>query len=98
MVRSYSTNNSDAVAVEGESSNEVMFVIPDPVVVHAVVGIPLVTPITQLSSNPVARITVFLEESTNLKTWEQASPVFQYDVGGRSNGFLRTRLGVSPIP
>lgn len=95
FVRSYSTNNSNDVQVESVAGNEVRFYIPDPVSGFEVhVDHPFEVPIFQLSSNPLMRVTVFLQRSELIfpPLWSEGVPLISYDLGDSTNSQYRTRL------
>lgn len=97
-VTAYSTNSTDMVPVEGDPSNSVMLYVPRPPEIEVQVDFAFVTPVIRLASNPVARVTIYLQRTTNWASWTEGVPLFQYDVGDRPGSFYRTRMTVERLP
>jgi hypothetical protein len=101
VATAYSTNNSQGVKVESDPSNQVQFFSPYPPTSFEVhVDNPFSSPIVVLASNPVARVTIFLQFKTNLlgTNWSEGIPMYQYDLNDGTNAFYRTRLEVRKLP
>lgn len=74
--------------------------MPNPSSLEVHVDRPFEVPIFALSSNAVMRATVFLQRSAVLfpAVWSEGVPLLQYDLGGDTNAFYRTRLETRKLP
>jgi hypothetical protein len=101
VATAYSTNNSQGVKVESDASNRVQFFMPyAPGAAEVHVDRPLSSPTVVLASNALARVTIFLQLSTNLllTNWSEGIPLYEYDVNDGPNAFYRTRMEVRTLP